>query len=150
MRPVEAVPAIFMIALSVAIAFGTADLRHWDGTTPGARFFASWLAGAGLLLGVVMLIAQRRGTDGEGALDLPGRSGALRVGLILAGMIALPLVAPVIGMVPAVALLVAFLLLVVLRRPLVPSLLTTAIVAIGIEAIFVRWLGVPLPTPSFF
>jgi putative tricarboxylic transport membrane protein len=148
-RPVEAVPAVFMIALSVAIAFGTADLRHWDGTTPGARFFASWLAGAALLLGVVMLIAQRRGTDG-GSLDLPDRSGALRVGLILAGMAALAVAAPVIGMVPAVALLMAFLLLVVLRQPLVPSLVTTAIVAIGIEAIFVRWLGVPLPTSFVF
>jgi hypothetical protein len=53
-------------------------------------------------------------------------------------------------MVPAVALLMAFLLLVVLRQPLVPSLVTTAIVAIGIEAIFVRWLGVPLPTSFMF
>jgi len=148
-RPVEAVPAIFMIALSVAIMLGTADLRYWDGTTPGARFFPTWVAGAALLLGVLMLIAQRRGTDG-GSLDLPNRSGALRAGLILAGMTALALAAPVIGMVPAVALLMGFLLLVVLRQPLVPSVVTTAIVAIGIEAIFVRWLGVPLPAPSFF
>jgi hypothetical protein len=65
-------------------------------------------------------------------------------------MAALAVAAPVIGMVAAVALLMAFLLLVVLRQPLVPSLVTTAIVAIGIEAIFVRWLGVPLPTSFMF
>ena len=138
-----------MIALAVGVAFGTADLRYWDGTTPGPRFFPTWLAGAALLLGVLLLVPQRRGSD-AGSLDLPDRSGALRVGLIFAGMVALPLATPVIGMVPAVAILMAFLLIVVLRRPLVPSLVTTAIVGIGTEAIFVRWLGVPLPAPSVF
>lgn len=148
MRPIEAVPAVFLILLSAAIVLGTADLRYWDRTTPGAGFFPTWLAGVGFLLAAIMLVAQHRGTDG-GSLDLPDRLGMLRVGLMLASMTATALAIPVVGMVPAVAILIAFLLIVVLRQRLVPSLAATAIVAIGIEAIFVRWLGVPLPAPFF-
>ena len=149
MRPVEAVPAAFLIVLSAGIVLGTAELRYWDGTTPGARFFPIWVAGAAALLAALMVVAQRRGVR-DTSLDLPDRTGVLRVGLMLASMTAMVLAAPLIGMVPAVALFMAFLLLVVLRQRLVPSLVTTAVVAIGIEAIFVRWLGVPLPAPVFF
>ena len=45
----------------------------------------------------------------------------------------------------AVALLVAFVLLFVLRQALWPSLATVGITAGLIYAIFVGWLGVPLP-----
>lgn len=146
MRPIEAVPAAFLLALAAGIVLGTAELPYWDGTTPGAGFFPTWVAGAAVLLAVVMLAAQLRG-GGDASLDLPDRTGLLRVGLMVASMVAMVLASPVIGMVPAVALFIAFLLIVVLRQPLVPSLLTTAIVAVGIEGIFVRWLGVPLPAP---
>jgi putative tricarboxylic transport membrane protein len=44
------------------------------------------------------------------------------------------------------ALFMAFLLVVVQRRRLLPSLVTTAITAGLIWAVFVRWLGVRLPT----
>jgi hypothetical protein len=47
--------------------------------------------------------------------------------------------------VPALALFVGFLLLFVLRQRLGPSLATLVITAGLIYAIFVGWLGVPLP-----
>jgi putative tricarboxylic transport membrane protein len=142
MRLTEAVPAIFMIVLASAILLGTSGLSYWAGTTPGTRFLPVWLAGAGLVLGVLVALA-RGGAGGD--LELPDRSGALRVGLTLAAMAALPFATPVVGMVPAVAALMAFLLLVVLRQRLVPSLVTTVVTALGVELIFVQWLAVPLP-----
>jgi hypothetical protein len=148
-RLAEAAPGLFMIALSGAIILGTSGLSYWSGVTPGPRFLPVWLAGAGLAVALAFLVAVRRGEAG-GALDLPDASAAVRVGLVVLAMVSLPLTAPVVGMVTSVALLVAFLLLVVLRQRLVPSLATTAIIAVGVDLVFVRWLRVPLPSPGLF
>jgi hypothetical protein len=40
-------------------------------------------------------------------------------------------------------------LLLVLRQRLVPSLVATAVVALGLQLIFVAWLKVALPPPGF-
>ena len=65
--------------------------------------------------------------------------------MILGGLVAVPLVSPLLGLVPSLALLVAFLLLAILRQPLWPSLATLAVTVGLVYAIFVGWLGVPLP-----
>lgn len=148
MRLADAAPGLFMIALAGAIILGTAGLSYWSGITPGPRFFPVWLSGAGIAVGLAFLVAVRRGEAG-GTLDLPDAAAAVRVGLVILAMVGLPLTAPVLGMVASVGLLVAFLLLVVLRQRLVPSLVTTAIIVLGVELIFVRWLKVPLPSPGF-
>ena len=49
-------------------------------------------------------------------------------------------------MMSSAALFMAFLLIVVQRRRLLPSLATTAITTGLIYVVFVRWLGVRLPT----
>jgi Tripartite tricarboxylate transporter TctB family len=148
MRFLQAIPAIFMICLAVGVMLGTTGLAFWDGFTPGARFFPGWLAGAAVLLSATLLLTQWRGTD-AGTPDLPDATGARQVLATVVGLIALALLVPTLGMVPAAGLFMAYLLLGVLRAPLLPSLLTTAIVVIGIEGVFVRWLGVPLPAPFF-
>jgi hypothetical protein len=65
--------------------------------------------------------------------------------MILGGLVAVPLASPLLGLVPALALFVAFLLLAVLRQRLWPSLATLAITVGVVYGIFVAWLGVPLP-----
>lgn len=149
MRLLQAVPAIFMICLAVGVMAGTAGLSFWDGFTPGARFFPAWLAGAGVILSVALLITQWRGTD-AGQLDLPSRTGGLRVLATVVGLVVLALLSTQVGMLPALVLFVLYMLLAVLRAPLWPSLLTALILAVGIEGIFVRWLAVPLPTAALF
>jgi hypothetical protein len=52
-------------------------------------------------------------------------------------------------MVPAVALFMLVLLLVVQRAAMGPSLLAIVIVTAGIEGIFVRALSIPLPSPLY-
>ena len=148
MRVLNAVPAIFAIILAVAIMAGTTGLRFWDGFTPGARFFPGWLAAAGAVLAVLLLITQWRGTD-VSELDLPDARGLARVAATVAGLAGLVLLARPLGMVPALALFVLFHLLVVLRARLVPSLSTVLVIVILVEGIFVRWLAVPLPAPFF-
>ncbi len=148
MRLLAAIPAIFMLALAASVMIGTAGLNYWDGFTPGARFFPGWLAGAGAVFSILLLVTQWRGTD-PGVVELPERQGTAKVLATMAGLVGLALLSPTLGMVPAVALFMLFLLLAVLRAPLLPSLLTTLIVAVGIQGIFGLWLGVPMPTPFF-
>jgi hypothetical protein len=137
-----------ILALAAFIAAGTSGLAAWDGITPGPGFFPRLLAAAGVLLAVLQLLAVWRGVD-AGEHALPSAEAVRRVVMVVAGMIGLIVLAPLLGMVPAVALLMAFLLLVVLRQKVAPSLAAVVIVALAIEVVFVRWLGVPLPQPPF-
>lgn len=149
MRLLQAVPAVFMICLAVGVLAGTAGLNLWDGFTPGARFFPAWLAGAGVLLSAALLLTQWRGTD-AGELDLPDRTGAMRVLATVVGLVGFALLTTQVGLMPSLILFVLYMLLGVLRAPLWPSILTAAVLAVGVEGIFVRWLAVPLPVPNFF
>ena len=146
MRPIEAVPALFMLVLAAGIFLGTAGLSYWDGPTPGARFFPAILAIAGAAVALLLLWAQARGIE-RVTTDFPGTSGAVRVGLTILALLALASGAPVVGFVPVLAAFVTVMLLVVLRQPAVPSLLTAAIVSGFVHLVFVRWLSVPLPMP---
>lgn len=133
-----------MLALSGAIALDTRRLSFWDDTTPGPAFLPVWLAVAGAVLFVLRLAEARRSR--AAAAEWPGRAALVRVATIFGALLAVPLVAPSIGLVPAVALLVLFVLLFALRQALLPSLATTAVTIGLIYAIFVGWLRVPLPT----
>jgi len=142
MKASDVVPALLMLALSAAIAFDTRSLSFWADTTPGPAFLPAWLAIAGAALFVLRLVEARRSPT---LIQWPDRAALLRVAAILAALAAVPLVSPLLGLVPALALFVGFLLLVVLRQPIWPSLATLAVTAGLIYAIFVGWLGVPLP-----
>jgi putative tricarboxylic transport membrane protein len=142
-------PAIAMMALSLAIFIGTAGLKYWDNVTPGARFLPIWLSAAGGLLGILLFISLWRGGDG-GVLDLPDRVGLRRAVLALSAMAIFVVAAPVIGMVPVAGIFMLFMLLAVLGQRLVPSLITPAIVVFGLKFIFAYGLSVPLPAPLGF
>jgi len=75
----------------------------------------------------------------------PERAALIRVAVILTGLAAVPLLAPLLGLVPALALFIAFLLLAVMRQPFWPSLAALAITMGLVYGIFVGWLGVPVP-----
>jgi putative tricarboxylic transport membrane protein len=142
MKTSDVVPALLLLALSAALAFETRSLSFWADTTPGPAFLPVWLAIAGTLLFVLRLVEARRSAT---VIHWPDRSALVRVAMILGGLAAVPLVSPLLGLVPSLALFVAFLLLAVLRQPLWPSLATLAITVGVVYGIFVGWLGVPLP-----
>lgn len=144
----EAAPGLVILALAGLISVGTAGLAVWDGITPGPGFFPRLLAAAGVLLAALQLLAAWRGDDPVEHVP-PTREALRRVLLATVGMVGLVVATPLVGMVPAVALLVGYLLLVVLRQRPWPSLVTVVIVSLAIELVFVRWLGVALPQPPF-
>lgn len=143
MKKSDLVPALVILGLSAALVLDTRKLSFWADTTPGPAFVPVWLAIAGAVLFVLRLLEARRL---QTAPEWPDRPALRRVALVLGGLVAVPLLSPVLGLIPALALLIAFLLLGVLRRPLVPSLATLAVTIGLIYAIFVGWLRVPLPT----
>ncbi len=143
MKKSDVVPALLLLALSGAIAFDTRRLSFWDDTTPGPAFVPVWLAVAGAVLFVLRLAEAHRMRAVP--VEWPARAALVRVATIFGGLVAVPLLAPWVGLVPALALLVLFVLLFVLRQALRPSLATAAITVGLIYAIFVAWLGVPLP-----
>ena len=144
MRMSDVVPALLMLALSAAIAFETRSLSFWADTTPGPAFLPVWLAIAGTVLFVLRLAEARRASS-TAPFQWPERAALARVALVFAGLVAVPPLAALLGLVLALAAFVAFLLLGVLRQPLWPSLAAIAITVGLVYAIFVGWLGVPLP-----
>jgi hypothetical protein len=146
MRPIEAVPAVFVLLMAAAIFFGTAGLSYWDGPTPGARFFPAVLAIAGTVVALLLLWAQRRGIE---TIDVQVLDplGFARVGASIATLIVFAVGIPLVGFVPMLAIFVLVMLLAVLRQPLLPSVAAAAFVAGFVHVVFVRWLSVPLPMP---
>jgi len=136
-------PALFMLALSGAMALDTRRLSFWDDTTPGPAFLPVWLALAGAVLFVLRLAEARQAQIPPAAW--PERAALVRVLSIFAALVTVPLLAPRLGLVPALALLVLFVVLAILRQRLWPSLATVAVTIGLIYAIFVAWLGVALP-----
>jgi hypothetical protein len=146
MRRLEAVPALFILALAAFVFFGTSGANYWDGVTPGSRFFPAALAIVSVVAAAALLWAQRSGLE-RIIIDLPDAAGARRGGLSLGALVALAASTPVVGFTPMIAIFALFMLLAVLRQRLLPSAATAAIVAGFVELIFVRWLAVPLPAP---
>ena len=147
MRPIEAVPALFILALAAGVFFGTAGLNYWDGATPGARFFPAALALAGTAVALAPSLGA--GAGGRAGRGRAARTGMARCGsgATLAALVALAAGVPRVGFVPMLAL---FVLGVLAPHP------AAAACAFGrhrrdrggfVHVVFVRWLAVPLPMP---
>ena len=146
MRMRELAPAVSILTLSAVVLFSTWDLGYWSGTTPGPAFLPLWLVGAGVLVTGLSLAEVWRRSEGNGdGIAWPDKPALKRVLLTFAGLLAVPILSPLVGMVISAVLFIIFLLLVVLQRPLLPSLATVAITGGVIQLIFVWWLGLPLP-----
>lgn len=145
---VDRATAIAMIALFALLLFLSRGLLYWDGFAPSSGFAPVWIGVIGVLLGVLLLFG-RLAPGTEGRLDLPERGGLVRVGCVLAGLWVFVAIAPFLGMVLSGAALMLFMLLAVLRRPLLPSLATVILTTALIYGIFSLWLKVALPRGVF-
>ena len=144
MRSVDVAPAVFMLGLSAAVFLGTLDLPYWADFTPGPAFLPRWIAGAGVLFSVMLLVQAWR-AGGAGKPEWPDKVGALRVGLTVAGLIFCVPLAPYTGFIAVAFLFMMGMMLGILRRRFVPSLLTAACTGGLIYVVFVWWLKVALP-----
>lgn len=148
MKRIDIVTACVMLALSGVVLVETWSLGYWAEFAPGSAFAPIWVAGAGIVLSVLLLVEALRGGDDVPA-DLPTRPAMLRVLGTLAGLWLVIVATPLLGLLTAATLFIVYLLLVVLRRPLLPSLFATVATMALVAGVFVAWLNIALPKGPF-
>ena len=144
MKTVDIVTALIMIALSVIVMLGTRHLEYWSEFAPGSAFAPFWVGAIGAFLGGLLLITTLR-RDRHEPHGFPGRTGFGRVMGVTAGLWLMVIAVPYLGFIASGVVFSLFLLLLVEKRPLVPSLTTTAIAVGIVYGVFVAWLGISLP-----
>jgi len=148
MRRLENLVAIFMFLIAAILVLGTGELPVWENDAPGPRFLPLAVAIVVVILASFLLLEAKR-RDPNILVEWPDRHGAVRVGLTILSVIAYIALAPWTGFVFGSALFTLFILLVVTRQKLLPSLFVTAIIAGLIQVIFISWLDIALPRGVF-
>jgi hypothetical protein len=80
---------------------------------------------------------------------MPDRFGATKVAATAALLMVFAAGSPVFGMMPMVTVFTLAMLLFVVRQRILASLTATLLVTLGIQIVFVQWLKVALPLPTF-
>lgn len=148
MRRLDLIAALVMLALSALVAGATYHLPYWTAVAPGPSFAALWIAGTGALIAIVILI-QSMTSKTSVEVDWPDSAGLRQVTLGIAALWLLFFMLPLFGMLISSTVFMLGFLLVIERRPLRPSLITT-VVSVGLfELVFRVWLNVQLPRGIF-
>jgi hypothetical protein len=147
MRRIELATALIMLVISGMVLVESRQLAFWSDFSPGSAFMPVLVAAAGAGLAVLLGLQAWRGPDRQA--DLPTAAGLGRVLLTMAALWAIMALTPVLGLMTPVAIFIAFMLLAVLRRPLGPSLITTALTLGLIWGVFVGWLNIAVPRGPF-
>ncbi|MGO4387828.1 tripartite tricarboxylate transporter TctB family protein [Microvirga sp. 2YAF29] len=148
MKRFQLIAAAVLGAVALVIILGTAGLEFWSGISPGPRFMPILVGTAILVLSALyMYEVNQHATDA--AIDFPTGSDGRRIIFIALAIIAFALIAVPLGIIVAAFVFILVTLLLILRQPLLPSLLAS-IVTIGvIYSIFVAWLDLRLPVGIF-
>jgi putative tricarboxylic transport membrane protein len=147
MRGLDIATAVIMLGLSAVVIVGMSGYAYWSDFAPGPAFAPYLIAGAGIMLSLLLLVMTLRG-DREPA-PWPEPVGRSRVLFTAIGLLLFVAALPVLGFTLTGIVFMMVLLVVVLRRRWVPSLATTAITVGLIQGIFIQWLSVKLPTGPF-
>jgi hypothetical protein len=145
MRLIDAAPAAAMLAVSVGVLVGTRDLPYWAEFAPGPAFAPYWVAGAGTLISILLLVQAVRAGAG-GRVEWPDRAGRLRVLLTVVSLGVSVFLGPHLGIVTTSVLFSVIMLVGILGRAWLPSCATALVTGALIYGVFLRWLGVALPT----
>jgi putative tricarboxylic transport membrane protein len=145
MRTLDVAPAVVMLGLSAVVYGATRDMPYWSEFTPGPAFLPTWVAGAGVLISIVIL-AQAFRKGGTASPEWPDRAGGARVLLTTAGLVLCVPLAPHLGFVVIAVIFMLGMMLGIFRRKLVPSLLMAVGIGALIHGVFVWWLKVALPS----
>ena len=148
MKLLDIASAVFVLALSALVAVGTSNLPYWSDTTPGPAFAPRWVALAGAVLAVLLLLSTLNRTDHE-PVEWPKGESRRRILLAGATLWMLLVLLPLLGFVISGTLFMLSMLLLVERRRLVPALITTAVTMVGAYSIFGWWLAIDLPKGPF-
>lgn len=138
--------AVGLLVVSAVVLIATWPLVYWSDFAPGPAFLPRWIALAGLLLGATLLLSAVRRPSTISPRAAGGPPHRARPLLTLLALVALAALFPVLGLRVAGAAFVLFVLLVVVRRRLMPSLAAAATTMLIVYVVFVRWLGIDIPS----
>jgi putative tricarboxylic transport membrane protein len=145
MKAADIISACVMLLISVVVLTSTHHLPYWADFAPGSAFAPFWVAAAGIVVAIGLIVGALR-RQSHSPVDWPDSRGFRRVILTAAGLWMIVVAAPLLGLIATATLFMLFLLLVVLRRHLWPSLLTTAITTGIVYGVFSVWLGIAFPS----
>jgi len=141
---IASIVALMVMAIAVFELWGNA---YWKGYAPGPSFVPLWIIGLGGAVACVLIIQSiRQPSTDEPKVRFHDFKQVGFVALLLCGLIVLM---PWLGMLLGEAIVMLAILLIMQRRPLGPSLLTTAITMLLIYGVFGAWLGVDFPAGIF-
>jgi hypothetical protein len=143
-KRIDIVAALVLLLLSAVVAYFTADLPYYTAFAPGPAFASFWTAGAGALIGGVLLFQALTSADDEPA-DWPDRTGARHVVWGTAALWLLYVMLPYLGTLVSGLIFMMLFLLFIGKRPILPSVFASVLTVGIIEAVFVLWLHVDLP-----
>lgn len=144
-RLMQIAPAIIMAALSALVMFQTRHLPYWSDYSPGPAFAPWWIALCGLLLSALLVVHSFRSSEKwEGAGTT--LSGFGRAAATFTSLVVFVLLIPYLGLVITSVLIALVIMLLILRRAVVPSVVSAFIAGGVIWGIFFWWLQIHLPT----
>jgi putative tricarboxylic transport membrane protein len=147
-KRIDIVAAIVLLALSALVAFETAELPYWTTFAPGPAFASLWLAGAGAVIGGVLLFQALTSGENEPA-DWPDKAGSRQVIWGTAALWLLVAMLPYLGtMISGLIFMLVFLLFIG-KRPILPSIFASLVTIGLVQAVFVIWLNIHLPKGVF-
>lgn len=148
MKRAQEIAAAVLATLAIVIVFGTSGLEFWSGISPGPRFMPLLIATAIVVLSGAYAYEGRRMLQAP-ADSFPKGSDGWRVVLLALAIIGFAVMSLLLGIIPSAFAFVLLTLVFVLRQPLLPSILASAITIAVIFSIFVAWLDMRLPTGIF-
>jgi hypothetical protein len=138
-------PAIIMAALSALVIFETRHLSYWSDYSPGPAFAPWWIAFCGLALSAMLALHTFRSSETwEGTGTTAG--GFSRAAATFASLIVFVFLIPYLGLVITSFLTALAIMLFILRRAVVPSVVSALCAGFVIYGIFFWWLQIHLPT----
>jgi hypothetical protein len=139
-----------LLAAGFALALWEASsFQYGTEFAPGPGFAPVWLSAIGIAVCVLIALnayrASRRRRPSPESTQPEDKRGLIRVGATLAGLVAMVLIAPSLGLVPSILLFLLFLTLGVQRLSIVTAIGTSAVTVLFVYIVFVRLLEVPIP-----
>lgn len=147
-RLMQIAPAVIMAPLSALVIFETRHLTYWNDYAPGPAFAPWWIAVCGLVLCALLVVHTFRSPEKwEGTGTTPARFA--RAAATFLSLIVFVLLIPYLGLVITSVMVALAIMLVILRRAIVPSVVSALVAGGVIWGIFFWWLQINLPTGPF-
>lgn len=144
MKTIDIVAALILLGLSALVAVETWGLPYWSTFAPGPAFASLWIAAAGAVIGLALLV-QALLSKGGAPAEWPGVVGARQVASGAGALWLMLAMLPWFGTAISGLVFMLLFLLAIARRPALPSIVTSVATVAMTEIVFGVWLHIDLP-----